>query len=239
MDNILEVRNATKVFGGLAANSDVSFEVPRHSVVGIVGPNGAGKTTLFNSISGVHSLTSGHVIFDGQDITKKKAYDICALGMGRTFQIPQSLNEMTVLENVLVASVGRHKMAEAEARAEKVVEEIGLGKFKQALAGSLNVVQKKKLEIARAVATEPKLLLLDETMAGLTGYERKEAVELIKKLRDTGITILMIEHVMEVVMNVSDKIVVLNGGKLLAEGTPEEIGSNEEVISAYLGGKKW
>lgn len=239
MDPILEVRNATKIFGGLAANSDISFEVPRHSVVGIVGPNGAGKTTLFNSISGAHPLTSGKILFDGRDVTRLKAYDVCRLGMGRTFQIPQSLNEMTVLENVLVASIGRHKMGEAVLWAEKVLADLGLEKWKDNPAGSLNVVQKKHLEIARAVATEPKLLLLDETMAGLTGIERVEAVKLIKRLNESGITILMIEHVMEVVMNVSDKVVVLDGGKLLAEGTPEEIGNHEEVIRAYLGGKKW
>lgn len=239
MDNILEVRKATKIFGGLVANSDISFDVPRHSVVGIVGPNGAGKTTLFNSISGAHSLSSGTITFDGKDITKLKAYDVCRLGIGRTFQIPQSLNEMTVLENVLVASIGRHKMGPAIEHAEKVIDELGLGKFKNNLAGSLNVVQKKHLEIARAIATEPKLLLLDEVMAGLTGIERVEAVKLIRHLNETGMTILMIEHVMEVVMNVSDKVVVLDGGKLLAEGTPEEIGNHEEVINAYLGGKKW
>ncbi|MCI8274285.1 MAG: ABC transporter ATP-binding protein [Lachnospiraceae bacterium] len=239
MDSILEVRGATKIFGGLAANSDISFDVPRHSVVGIVGPNGAGKTTLFNSISGAHPLTSGKILFDGTDITKLKAYDVCRLGMGRTFQIPQSLNEMTVLENVLVAGIGRHKMSEALLRAEAVLEDLGLGKWKDSPAGTLNVVQKKHLEIARAVATEPKLLLLDETMAGLAGIERVEAVKLIKRLNESGITILMIEHVMEVVMNVSDKVVVLDGGKLLTEGTPEEIGNHEDVIRAYLGGKKW
>lgn len=239
MDDILVVEHATKKFGGLTANHDVSFYIPRHAVVGIVGPNGAGKTTLFNSISGVHSLTSGTVVFNGKDITNLKAYHICKLGMGRTFQIPQSLNEMTVLENVLVASIGRHKMGEAIHKAEKVIWELGLGKWKDSLAGTLNVVQKKRLEIARAVATEPELLLLDETMAGLTGIERIEAVKLIKGLKESGITIVMIEHVMEVVMNVSDKIIVLNSGKLLAQGTPEQIGNDQEVINAYLGGKKW
>ena len=239
MDNILEVRDLTKKFGGLVANADVSFDVPRHSVMGIVGPNGAGKTTLFNSISGVFAPTSGKIVFDGKDITRLKAYDICRLGMGRTFQIPLSLDDMTVTENVLVACLGRHKMDEAKAKAEQVVEDMELGPFRNEPAGTLNVIQKKKLEIARAVATEPKLLLLDETMAGLTGIERREAVDLVKRLNKSGITILMIEHVMEVVMNVSDRIVVLNGGKLLAEGKPDEISSNPEVIEAYLGGKKW
>lgn len=238
-DYILEVRHATKAFGGLMANSDISFEVERHSVLGIVGPNGAGKTTLFNSISGAHNLTSGSIIFDGTDITKKKAYDICKLGLGRTFQIPQSLNEMTVLENVLVASIGKNKMEAAKELAMNVLEEVGLLTHKDDLAGTLNVVQKKHLEIARALATEPKLLLLDEAMAGLTGIERNEAVKLIKKLNGKGITILMIEHVMEVVMNVSNHVVVLNSGKLLADGPPNEVCNNQEVIEAYLGGKKW
>jgi len=239
MDAILQIQNATKHFGGLAANENVSFDVERHKIAGIVGPNGAGKTTLFNSISGVHPLTSGSVIFDGTDITKKKAYQICKLGMGRTFQIPQSLNEMTVWENVLVASLGRHKMAEAKDRVETVVEEVGLKGFINSQAHNLTVLQKKRLEIARALATEPKLLLLDETMAGLSGVERQEAVELIREINQRGITILMIEHVMEIVMNVSDKVVVLNSGKLLMEGTPAEVASNEEVISAYLGGATW
>lgn len=239
MENILELHNATKTFGGLVANSNISFVVPYHSVVGIVGPNGAGKTTLFNSISCVHPLTSGTVIFEGKDITKLKAFDICKLGMGRTFQIPQALQDMTVKENVLVASLCRHKKEKAIELAEKVLTEVGLLEFANMSAGSLNVMQQKRLEIARALATEPKLLLLDETMAGLTGIERIESVELIKQIRASGITILMIEHVMEVVMNVSDKVIVLNSGMLLAEGTPEEVCCNEEVIGAYLGGKKW
>ena len=239
MDTILQIKNATKRFGGLVANQDVSFDVERHKIVGIVGPNGAGKTTLFNSISGAHSLTSGSIIFDGTDITKKKSFDICKIGMGRTFQIPQSLNEMTVWENVLVASLCRHKMADAKVRAEEVVEEVGLKEFSNSLALNLTVLQKKRLEIARAMATEPKLLLLDETMAGLSGVERQEATELIREINQKGITILMIEHVMEIVMNVSDKVVVLNSGKLLMEGTPSEVASNEEVISAYLGGATW
>lgn len=239
MDNILEIQHASKYFGGLAANSDVSFNVERHKIVGIVGPNGAGKTTLFNSISGVHSLSSGKVIFDGKDITKLKPYAVCKLGMGRTFQIPLSLNEMTVLENVLVASLGRHKMSAAMEQAAQVIEGIGLKEQKNMLAGNLNVMQKKRLEIARAMATEPKLLLLDETMAGLSGVERQEAMALIRQINGQGITILMIEHVMEIVMNVSDRVVVLNSGKLLMEGTPAEVAGNSEVISAYLGGATW
>lgn len=237
-DYILEIERATKQFGGLAANCDITFDVERGKIVGIVGPNGAGKTTLFNSISRAHPLTSGTILYKGVDITKKKAYQVCHMGMGRTFQIPQSLNEMTVWENVLVASLCHDKMNEAVEHTGQILEDMGLAAFQQMLAGSLNVVQKKRLEIARALASKPDLLLLDETMAGLTGIERKEAVTLIRSINERGITILMIEHVMEVVMNVSDKVVVLNGGKLLMEGTPDEVANNEDVISAYLGGGK-
>ena len=232
---MLEVTSLGISFGGLRAVDELSMKIEKGGLVGLIGPNGAGKTTLFNSISGVHSLTSGNVIFEGRDITKMKPYDICHLGMGRTFQIPLSLNEMTVLENVLVASLGRRKMAKARETAEAVIEECGLKDFIAMPAGSLNVLQKKRLEIARALATEPKLLLLDETMAGLSGIERQDATALIRQIHARGVTILMIEHV----MNVSDKVVVLNGGKLLMEGTPKEVASNEEVISAYLGGTTW
>lgn len=234
---ILEVNNATKRFGGLMANQDISFNVKYGEIVGVVGPNGAGKTTLFNSISGEHTLTSGEIIFDGQDVTKLKAHQICKLGVGRTFQIPKSLDAMTVLENILVGALCRtNDMVEARAKAREVAELCGLTKFIDDLVGSMNVIQKKRVEIARALATEPKLILLDETMAGLTNAERKEAVELIRKINAQGIAVLTIEHVMDVVMTVSNRVVVIQSGKLLMEGTPEEVTSNEEVINAYLGG---
>jgi branched-chain amino acid transport system ATP-binding protein len=237
MSNILEVINATKRFGGLSANENITFSIKEGEIVGLVGPNGAGKTTLFNSISGAHSLTSGHVIFEGMDITKKKPFEICKLGIGRTFQIPQALNEMTVFENVLVGALNRHSsVGEAKEHTQRVIAMCGLAAFLYMNAGDLNVMQKKRLEIARALATSPRLLLLDETMAGLTGVERKEAINLIKRIRISGITVLMIEHVMEVVMNVSDRVVVLTSGKLLVEGTPDEVTRNQQVIHAYLGG---
>ncbi|MDF2512567.1 MAG: transporter ATP-binding protein [Herbinix sp.] len=237
MNSILEIKNATKKFGGLIANDNITFSVQEGEIVGLVGPNGAGKTTLFNSVSGAHSLTSGQVVFNGEDITKKKPYEICKLGVGRTFQIPQSLNEMSVFENVLVAALNRHgSISVAKEHTQKVIAMCGLASFIYMHAGNLNVMQKKRLEIARALATEPKLLLLDETMAGLSGVERKEAINLIQRIKISGITILMIEHVMEVVMNVSDRVVVLTSGRLLAEGTPEEVTQNQQVINAYLGG---
>jgi branched-chain amino acid transport system ATP-binding protein len=204
-----------------------------------VGPNGAGKTTLFNSISGAHKLTSGSILFDGIDITSNKANQICKLGIGRTFQIPQSLNDMTVYENVLVGSLCRYSdVFSAKKVTEETLEICSINKYKDSLVKNLNVIQKKRIEIARALATKPKLLLLDETMAGLTNKERQGAVELIRTINKMGITILTIEHVMDVVMTVSDKVVVINSGKLLAEGSPKEITNNEEVIKAYLGGSK-
>jgi len=237
MGKILEIKNATKRFGGLTANENITFDVEPGEIVGVVGPNGAGKTTLFNSISGAHPLTEGSVIFEGRDITKTKPFDICKLGIGRTFQIPQSLDDMMVYENVLVGSLcQRSNMEEALAHVDQVLELCGMLEMKYEYAGKLNVPQKKRLEIARAMATDPKLLLLDETMAGLTATERKEAVNLIKKINAKGVAILTIEHNMDVVMSVSHRVVVLVSGKLLVEGTPDEVTSNPEVISAYLGG---
>lgn len=237
-DIILKIENATKRFAGLTANDNISFDVKKNSIVGVVGPNGAGKTTLFNSISGAHTLTSGRIIFQGKDITKLKANQICRLGIGRTFQVPQSLDNLTVLENATVAALSRHSdILAAQKYAKRSIEFCGLKNESDAMAGSLNVIRKKRLEIARALATEPVLLLLDETMAGLTNTERLEAVELIRDINKEGITILTIEHVMDVVMTVSEKVVVISSGKLLTEGTPDEVSNNSKVIEAYLGGK--
>lgn len=237
MEKILEIKNATKRFGGLTANENITFDVEPGEIVGVVGPNGAGKTTLFNSISGAHPLTEGNVVFEGRDITEMKPYDICRLGIGRTFQIPQSLEEMMVYENVLVGALcTRSSMEEALCYVDEVLALCGMLHLRNEYAEKLNVPQKKRLEIARAMATNPKLLLLDETMAGLTATERKEAVDLIRKINAKGVAILTIEHNMDVVMSVSRRVVVLVSGKLLVEGTPDEVASNREVISAYLGG---
>jgi len=237
MGKILEIKNATKRFGGLVANENVTFDVEEGEIVGVVGPNGAGKTTMFNSISGAHALTEGNIIFKGQDITSMKPYDICRLGIGRTFQIPQSLNELKVYENVLVGALcKRNDMEAAMAHVDDILQLCGISDMKYELAGKLNVPQKKRLEIARAMATDPELLLLDETMAGLTATERKDAVELIQKINSKGVAILTIEHNMDVVMTVSRRVVVLVSGKLLTIGTPDEVTSNPKVISAYLGG---
>lgn len=237
MSALLTVKSATKQYGGLMANQDISFEVEEGGIVGIVGPNGAGKTTLFNSISCTHQLTSGQIVFDGHDVSKAKSYQACKWGMGRTYQIPQSLDDMTVLENVLVGALcKRSRVNEAMEYAQQMTKFCELSDFNNALAATLNVMQKKRLEIARALAGDPKLLLLDETMAGLNGVERQQAIDLIHKINAKGITILLIEHVMEVVMRVSQKVVVIVSGKKLMEGTPQEVTSNQEVINAYLGG---
>ena len=237
MATLLKIENATKQFGGLKANEDISFDVEEGTIVGVVGPNGAGKTTLFNSISRTHDLTSGRIIFDGRDITRLHPYQACLLGMGRTYQIPQALEDMTVIDNIVVGALSRRsKVREATAFAEEISEFCGLSDMNDKLASGLNVMQKKRLEIARALATEPKLLLLDETMAGLNGVERANAIELIKNINKKGVTILMIEHVMEVVMSVSVKVVVIVSGRKLMEGTPQEVTTNPEVINAYLGG---
>lgn len=239
MNYILEVNDATKKFSGLMANEAITFQVKPGEVLGVVGPNGAGKTTLFNSLSGVHTLTRGSIVFNGTDITKMTSYQVCKLGIGRTFQIPQAITTLTVEENVLIgALLHTDNMKEARAHAAQVVEFCGLSSLAKNPASILNVAQKKRLEIARAYATNPKLLLLDETMAGLTATERADSVELIRAINAEGVSILTIEHNMDVVMNVSNRVLVLNAGKVLTIGTPEEVTSNEAVIEAYLGGGK-
>lgn len=239
MKVILNIDKATKRYGGLMANEDISFAVYEGEILGIVGPNGAGKTTLFNSISCAERLTRGRIVFDDVDISNKKAHQANKLGIGRTFQIPQSLNDMTVFQNVLVAALSHQKELEAASvKANEVIAMCGLEKYRDCLASILNVAQKKRLEITRALATNPKLLLLDEAMAGLTATERKESLDLIRKINAQGITILTIEHNMDVVMKVSDRVVVLTSGKVLKIGTPEEITQDEDVISAYLGKDK-
>lgn len=239
MKYILEVNDATKKFSGLMANEAITFQVEPGEVLGVVGTNGAGKTTLFNSLSGVHTLTRGSIVFNGTDITKMTSHQVCKLGIGRTFQIPQAITTLTVEENVLIGSLlHTDNMRAAREHAAQVVEFCGLSALAKYPASILNVAQKKRLEIARAYATRPKLLLLDETMAGLTATERADSVELIRAINGEGVSILTIEHNMDVVMNVSNRVLVLNAGKVLTIGTPEEVTSNEAVIEAYLGGGK-
>jgi len=235
---ILQVTGVSKRFGGLQALMRVTFDLPEKQILGLIGPNGAGKTTLFNVINGVYNPDEGRVIFQNKDITGKKPYDLAKRGLARTHQIVRPLNDLTVLENVMVGSCfGREEkgLAEAASIAREVLEFVGLAERSDQLAGNLNVAQKKRLEMARSLASRPYLLLLDEVLAGLNPSEIGTMVETIRKIREQGVTIIMIEHVMHALMNVSDRILVLDYGQQIAEGTPQEIANNEQVIEAYLG----
>lgn len=235
---LLEVKNLTKRFGGLVAINNVSLSVEKGSITGIIGPNGAGKTTLFALISGFHRPSSGEIWFEGRQIDRLRPYERCALGIARTFQVVKPFASKSVLYNVTVGAFARtNRTAEAERIALDVLRLVGLYEKKDVLAKSLTIVDRKRLELAKALATQPKLLLLDEVLAGLTPREVAESVELIRKIRDQGITILMIEHVMQAVMALCEIVHVIHHGEKIAEGTPAEVTSNETVIKAYLGEK--
>lgn len=239
MPTLLKVNNVTKAFGGLTAVSSVSFEVEEGNIVGLIGPNGAGKTTLFNCISGFYKVTEGNIFFHDQEITNLPPNKVSHYGLARTFQIVKPLKDMSVLDNVTVGTL-RHtaKVKEAKEYSEYLCQFGGLGSKVSFNATKLTIVDKKRLEIIRALATKPTLLMLDETMAGLNPTERLEAVELVKKInQEMKITIIMIEHVMDIIMPLSNKIVVLDYGRKIAEGLPQEIVRNEDVIKAYLGEK--
>lgn len=241
MTVLLSVQGVTKRFGGLQALSHVTFDLPEGQILGLIGPNGAGKTTLFNAINGIYPPEGGRIIFREKDVTTSKTYDHARMGMARTHQIVQPLNDLTVRENVMVgACFGRENQSLGHAAdiATEVLNFVGLAARADQLAGSLNVAQKKRLEMARALAARPYLLLLDEVLAGLNSSEIGNMVEMVKSIRERGITIIMIEHVMKAVMSVSDRIIVLDYGEQIAEGTPEEISNNEKVIEAYLGDPK-
>ena len=236
MTALLETRGITQRFSGLVANSDVSISVGRGEIVGLIGPNGAGKSTLFNLIAGVLPPTQGSVWFDGNDVTRLPAAERCQRGIGRTFQVVKSFETMTVVDNVIVGALVRSTvMREARRKAHEVLEFTGLAARADVPAGELVPAEKRRLEVARALATEPKLLLLDEVLTGLTPFEAQKGVELVRKVRETGITVLMVEHVMEIVMPLVDRAIVLDLGKVLVEGKPAEIVRDPKVITAYLG----
>ncbi|MEW6262412.1 MAG: ABC transporter ATP-binding protein [Thermodesulfobacteriota bacterium] len=235
---LLEVKGLSKHFGGLVANDRIDLEVPAGEIVGLIGPNGAGKTTLFNCIAGFYPPTGGKVRFKGDDITGRPANEICLRGIARTFQIVRVFKDLTVLDNVMVGAFNRrNSAARAKQKAGEVLDFCGLAPKKSMLAGGLTIADKRRLEFAKALATEPSLLMLDEAMAGLNQSETAEAIELVKKVLRSGITILLVEHVMEVVMPISNRVIVLDYGRKIAEDTPEKIFDNEEVIKAYLGEK--
>ncbi len=236
---LLEGRKISKRFGGVQALSEVDFHVEAGSITALIGPNGAGKTTLFNIVAGAIKPSSGQTVFEGREITGLPADEICRRGIARTFQIVRPFATMTCLENVLVAAVNRHPRrprAALEPGARDLLAQVGLADLAGQEARHLNVVQKKLLELARALATEPRLLLLDEVLGGLNTQEILQAVEQIRRLRDrAGITILWIEHVMGAIMQAADRVIVLDQGRVLTAAPPREVVSDPRVIRAYLG----
>ena len=235
---LLEVNGLTKRFGGLTAVDSLSFNVSAGETVGIIGPNGAGKTTVFNLITGFHRPTSGEVVFEGANLVGRKPHEIALAGVGRTFQVVKPLRGLSVFENILVGAFARTgDRVEARRIAQDIIEFTDLVAQREALADGLPIGLRKRLELARSLATGPKLILLDEVMSGLNPTESTEAVELIRRLRDErGISAVAgVEHVMQVVMSISDRVIVLNHGRKIAEGTPEEVAVDREVITAYLG----
>ena len=238
-DFILEGKQVTKRFGGLVAVDHVDIALKKNEILGLIGPNGAGKTTLFNMISGTMPMTEGELYYHGGQIAHPKADAMCKMGIGRTYQICQPFSNLTVLENVMVGAFVRHpRTQEARDAAYAVLERVGMAERADAGGAGLTLPELKRMEVARALATEPDVLLLDEVIAGLNPSEVDKIMELIRQIRDGGMSIIIIEHVMKAIMNLSDRIVVINQGKKIAEGLPAEIAANEEVIESYLGGGK-
>lgn len=235
----LKVENLSKSFGGLQVLSNVNFEVHQGEILGLIGPNGSGKTTLFNLITGFLKPNIGKIIFEGKDITSAQNHHVCQVGIARTFQLVKPFAHMTALQNVVVGRMYGRKPAqnlrEAHAESEEILGSIGLVTKKDNIAHSLTLSDRKRLELAKALATRPKLLLVDEMMAGLNLTETEEAIRIIKKIRDSGVTLMVVEHVMKAVLGISDRIMVLNAGEKIAEGAPQEIMRDKGVIEAYLG----
>ena len=233
---LLDVQGVSKYFGGLQANEDISFLVKRGEIVSIIGPNGAGKSTLFSCVTGFHRVDKGRVLFKGQDITNRKPHTIARFGIVRTFQIVQVISDMTVLENVMTGGfLRRTRVDDVRRKAEEVLDFTGLMEKRSYNALELTISDKKRLEVSMALAMDPELLMLDESMAGLTPVELRQIIELIRKVRASSVTVVAVEHVMEAVMELSDRVIVLNSGRKIIEGTPEEVVANPEVKRAYLG----
>lgn len=235
---VLQVNHVAKYFGGVKAVNDTSFYVNKNEIVGIIGPNGAGKTTLFNLISGSFPVTLGEIIFKGENITNQKPYVLCKKGIGRTYQVVKPFGNISVLDNVIVGAFNKiDSKEEARQFSLEILKKVGLYDKKNQIGKSLTLADKKRLEVAKALATQPEILLLDEVMAGLNPTEIKDVLPMIQSLKDDGMTIVLIEHIMEVVMTICDRIIVINHGEKIAEGTAEEVANDKKVIEAYLGGE--
>jgi branched-chain amino acid transport system ATP-binding protein len=233
---VLEIKGVYKLFGGLAANSDVSFSMEKGMIMGLIGPNGAGKTTLFNCITGYYPASRGEILFKGRSMNGLQPDQVCKLGMARTWQKVRPLAKMTVLDNVMVGALARtNSLRVAREAAMEQLRVVRLDQRAGVLAGGLPIGERKRLEVARVLATRPELLLLDEVMGGLNPAESEEIIQLILELKKGGLTQMVIEHDMKAIMRISDRIVVLNSGEKLAEGLPSEIVRNKDVVTAYLG----
>jgi len=236
---ILQIEGLTKNFGGLAAVDGVDFQVDEGEILGLIGPNGAGKTTMFNLIAGTYVPNAGKIIFNGENLFGMKPNVVCRKGLARTFQNVKVFPEMNVFENVLMGAFfgapEKKTWAQAESEAEEIIDFVGLSDRREMVAGSMTLVNQKRVEVARALATKPRLLLLDELMAGLNPTEVGESMELVQKIQNRGVTLIMIEHVMKAIMNICKRIIVLHHGQKIAEGTPEEISTSKTVIEVYLG----